>query len=269
MFIINPYSHAPGTLNASIQRLGLTSGLQNCYDAGDISSWPGSGEYWEDVSGNNIDAINGISAANATNNFTYAGTAGNQTASEYWSYTAAPSVFRIQIQTWMKSVHKNGGKCTYVGWANNVSSYSAFGIDTIDSRGLYGTAYTYPGFAIGVGDGSGGSTLGAITVDVRRADGNIAAQVFGTTVVPSGWTFTAVSLDEDAGTYVIQVNGSQQTGALSYSTPATTDGTVDMTISRSSPPSSYYINSLALWSAGLSAANLLLLYNLTKSKFGL
>jgi len=268
MFLISPFSHLPGTMLSAIQRIGATGSLQLCYDAGDISSWPGSGQYWEDVSGNNVDAINGTSAGDANLDYTFNGVVGGQSSGESWRNNLG--LFRIPLQSWMHAFHKNDAQLTIAGWSKG-SNKGMFNFNTLDINGDFG-GVAGPGIAFGPANGSGGSTLYAPVFNAFNGSEALVGAAQSTIVPPSNtWIFSAVSYNETTGAWVLQVNGTQETGTMTYSSPSASDGTKDgeIYLSSNGTGGTLELNSMAVWNRPLSASELTALYNAQATKFGL
>ena len=87
----------------------VTTGLQLYLDAGNASSYPGSGTAWTDLSGNNRDGT-------LTNGPTYSGTNGGSIvfdgSNDYVQCTGSLTVTAATFVTWIK---RNGSQGTYDG----------------------------------------------------------------------------------------------------------------------------------------------------------
>ena len=258
----------PTTMIDVIKHLGLQSGLQIVYDAGDADSWTGDVEEWTDVSGTATHAINGDSSGDTAYNFNFSGVIGRQSSNEFLERDAAGSNLRIPRASWMNALHKDGAALTIVQWARSSDGRGCGTIEFMDLDGVWGGP-AYPGVLFGLANGLGGTTLGTIIFDAVRGDGTIAARI-ETTLSPTfgPWQFSAFSFNEATGAWVAQLNGSEETGTTTYTTPSSSNGTSDAIIRRSTT-GEYKQNSFMLWTRALSSAELTALYNATKAKFGL
>lgn len=64
----------------------LRDGLQLHLDAGDIASWPGSGQTWNDIAGNGFQFHLGSGSGADSADPTFNGSPGGHSAAEYWSF---------------------------------------------------------------------------------------------------------------------------------------------------------------------------------------
>ena len=99
-----------------IDDLGLSTGLQLCLDAGDLASYPGSGQKWLDQA-QRYDFFLGATSGAAADDPTFNGVAGDLKDSTYWALDGT-QFFRYDTtnETWMQNLHKNGATYTFVGW---------------------------------------------------------------------------------------------------------------------------------------------------------
>ncbi len=111
-------------------------------------------------------------------------------------------------------------------------------------------------------------------MEVGNSSGGFAASlVAGSLTVPKGSAmFVALSADEATGSFVFQINGTQQTVSATYSSPsaaaaALTEANVSAGNNENTNTGRVY--NASWWNRALSAAELLSLYNSEKAKFGL
>lgn len=259
--LLNAYAFRPGTMLSAIQRLGYTSGLQLCLDASDIDSYA-SGQTWTDV-GLDHDFYRGTTSSAQASDPTHNGTPGGQSSSEYWSFDGADQFKKTTSNsTFLNSLSKNSAVFTFAG-------YGWWG-GTGDSLFLFATApaASSPGIFIRL---SAGSTQFGFTC---YNSGGIAFNgSAGATLSTGQWYFFGLTVDEGATTGSVVVNGTATSlGSVSYSSPSSSNPSDDATIgcvgSTFSPSGSRQAN-LAMWDVALTTTQLIALYDLTKSKFGL
>lgn len=260
----SPFNFAPGTMQAAIDRLGLTSGLKLCLDASDINSYSGSGQSWLDTSGNGYDFLRGSTSASQATDPTFNGVAGAQSSSEYWAFDGGDYfTYDTTNETWMQNIHKDSALFTLAGY-----SYMA-----AVSTALAGTDDLTAGIACWQLVISSGQKL---LFRPFQNGGSAAASIASTANIPlSQWVFWALSVNEAAGTGTIQLNGTQESPSTTYASPGTTNSGAAMKLAAlgtgSSPAASgsRFASFMAWEGAALSAAQLSSLYEVTKGKFGL
>jgi hypothetical protein len=264
----SPFAFQPGTMKSAIDRLGLTSGLKLCLDASDVNSYSGAGQSWLDTSGNGYDFFRGTTSASQSTDPTFNGSAGGQSSSEYWSFDGGDFfTYDSANETWMQNLHKDGAVFSFAAWVY---------IATTGTPQVFICTTQYPdriGFSFYC------SSIGTARFAVDNGTGQ--AYIEGTLSIPIGqWSFVGVSLTEatGAGGAVYQVNGTQETKTSTYTSPSSASASNITAIgygTDDSAPIDYILNggrmaSLVAWEGtAISAAELLSLYNATKSKFGL
>lgn len=100
------------SLIQAITLAGKTSGLRFAVDAGDINSWPGSGETLFDTSGNNEDFWLGTDGTGTYNpTFNPSGIAGNRSCTEYFSLNGT-GLFKMKsgLPAWANTMHKDSAQ---------------------------------------------------------------------------------------------------------------------------------------------------------------
>jgi len=115
-FVAPPIFGGRGTsLINEIKNEGLESGLKLCLDAGDINSWPGSGQLWKDLSGNgNHFYLGGGSGADGADP-TFNGTPGGLSQNEYFSVAGGDYFTLAQANPqWVKDLFRVGSASFFV-----------------------------------------------------------------------------------------------------------------------------------------------------------
>lgn len=147
---------------------GLGGNLALCLDAGDINSWPGSGQLWLDASGSGRHFTLGASASAASDDPTFVGNV-NGMGQEYFSFDGADGIRKETANdTFFNSLHKSGWDWTSVA----IMMHTADGV--LDGPGLNTrTSDWTTGNTIGVAVYKGSANRPATVV------GNGSAQVAG------------------------------------------------------------------------------------------
>lgn len=107
-----------GSFMGILQRLGLTSGLKLCLDAGDLASFPSStSQKWLDRSGGGHDFFRGVDAAAAADDPTFNGVVGKLSSAEYFSTDGGDSfTYDTAQESWMSNLAKNNATFTLLAW---------------------------------------------------------------------------------------------------------------------------------------------------------
>jgi hypothetical protein len=246
-----------------IRKLGLTSGLQICLDAGNDASYA-SGQSWLDTSGNGYDFFRGADGSATGTDPTFNGTAGARTASEYFSFDGGDYfTYDTTIETWMQALHQNNAVFTIAGWLL---------LTTGAVQTILGT----------LGGGVAGSSHG---INFQTTAGN-ALQLFvgnastGTTITSTAtfsaaWTFFAIALDESvgAGGGTFQINGTQEAFNSAYSSPSSSNASGNMQLGARGSAVGPIANTgrmatMNVWTRRLSDSELRTLYTITRLRFG-
>lgn len=250
----------------AIQQIGLSPGLKLCLDAGDINSWPGSGQKWLDVSGNGHDFFRGASGSAAGDDPTFTGTAGRQSGDDYWSHDGGDYFqYDAANEVWMNNLHKNNAVFAIAAWINLASlSQNNPIFANNDQAGTIGTTFyvfTDGRIVLAVGNG---------TTTVYNQAGD------GFTVPANTWTFVGVTMNEasDVATFIVNALAENNVGA--YASPTASDASNVYQIGRghhSSNPSFLLngsrVGSLAVWEGiAPSIGSLRLLFQETRGKYG-
>lgn len=189
------------SLRNIISGLGLSSNLVLCLDAADPSSYPGTGQTWEDVSGQSNGFFRGAGSGSASDDPTFNGTAGIYTESTYWSFDGTQFFSDDQTggQTFADTWHQNNGDWSLI-----------FGIYVIGSASTQGL-FTSSAFS------SGTPTTMSLELDsserptYRHVDGN--TETCATAATTSSWNFIGASYDEPGTTIYFQTNGTATNNA--------------------------------------------------------
>lgn len=256
-------SSEPRSLVDIISKLGLTSGLQLCLDAGDATSYPGSGQLWIDLSGNGYDFYRGTSSSSEGNDPTFNGSAGGLSANEYWSFDGGDYFTLAQANpTWVNNIPKDNAKLTIMVWAY---------LPAIASVGFAGTQGNLPS-NVGFLFGQSGTGFEAYTVSSDTSGVNNSFT--GPSLVRSAWSFTCVSIDESAGAGIWGVDATQTPFDATYvNTPATANSTYTMQIGTRGNGTVPLQNGsrmaeFAAWEGvALTSSQISDLYNLTRRRF--
>jgi hypothetical protein len=271
-FIGSPFAFLPGTMLAAIERVGVTSDLKLCLDAGDLNSYSGAGQSWLDTSGNGHDFFRGTTSASQSTDPTFNGTAGRQSSSEYWSYDGGDFfTYDTTNETWMQNIHKNNALFTIAAWIFVADSSQFQGI-----LGTSGNSNSNVGFFFQAGSTSAPSTNLSFGVQ----SGSALSLGISKSGVPTGsWCFVAFSLNEATGAYTMQINDSQDAGTEIYSSPSSSSASFTFMIGGNGGPSAPNVRlmasgsriaNLSAWEGvSLTASHLDSIFQVTRGKFGI
>jgi hypothetical protein len=225
----------PGPYSRSIQDIITSLGLpapKLLLEAGTLSSWPGSGQKWQDESGNGYDFFRGDDGTTGPRDPIFVGSIGGLSLSEYWTFPgpkgAAPGqwfTYDNPNEPWMDNLHKDGAKFTIV------TLVYPFGPATAGSRFIGDS-----GGGIGI---DFGIALTAVPVGVQRVrlwnGGPNAAQVFDSAdVVPlNQWSVQGISIDETAAAGVSINAGAVRLFDSTYTAPSAANASFPMQIATS------------------------------------
>lgn len=253
------------SLLSALTTLGLTTGLKLALDAGDIASWPGSGEKWLDTAGGGYDFWRGTGTGSDSADPTFNGTAGALTSGEYWSFDGGDYfTYDTTNETWMQNIHKDNAKVAWAGWV-----YLAGGLQTIfgnlnnNLAGGTGIAF-YP------------RADGTVRCRVRNGSGN-ALEITTTGTHPTGaWCFLSGRIDEavGAGGAALGINATFETFTSTYSSPSSGNASINLTIGScgTNEPieNGGRMAEFAMWEGTIpSQSDLTAIFNATKGRFGL
>lgn len=194
-----------------IQRIGADANLNFALDAGDINSWPGSGQEWIDANGSGNNFYRGTNNTTETGEPSFNGTAGRLSESDYWglpSLTAASFFTEVGTQSYFNNWHKDNAAFSILGVA-----YKPAG----SGGTLFATApLVSPGLILTVSSVNGRLTLqvsGGFTHTTTAA------------LTDNSLNFFAATVNEATGANgcTIQINGTQEFFSSTYSSPSGSD----------------------------------------------
>ena len=214
----------------------ITNGLQLHYDASNPSSYPGTGNIWYDLSGNNR---NGTLVNNSTFNSTVAGgVLSFNGTNQYISTTYIPNP-----------------TCTISIWFYNNLNYSDW------NRGIFST------FALGNYNGfyMGTSNIGSFRPSLNFwYNGNSSLSSISSAMAINTWY--NITVTSGAGTISIYLNG-----VLKNTISSSTNHAGELNIGRTRFDSNYwsgYIGNTMVYDRVLSGTEVLQNFNTIKSRFG-
>jgi hypothetical protein len=278
-FVPSPPYVVPTTMIDVIKHLGLTSGLKLCLDAGDANSYSGSGQVWSDLSGGGYHFNRGADSSAGSDDPTFNGVAGRQSASEYWSFDGGDEFRLAQSNpTWIENLHKNNAKYTFAAWVyvkGGVETQTIFA--TADSTADVGCFIPIVRLD--------GQYFFELVVNNANANGSNTTAFHPFSGIGNGsenplsldaWNFISLSYDEPSGVLIFWVNNTtREVTGSPYVNPSSAAATfvARMGMDTASPSldpvvSGTRFNSVAMWDTALTAAQLSSLYNATKAKFG-
>lgn len=268
----SPHYVVPTTMIDVIRHLGLTSGLKLCLDAGDVSSYSGSGQIWNDLSGGNYFFTRGANTNASSDDPTFNGVAGRQSASEYWSFDGGDAFFYNTTNPgWIENLHKDNAIWSLATWFY----YVAGGANTFSPIFLTADSGADVGFLFAV-DHDNNLSFFIVNNGVNITSPFALTASFNAVVTQNAWNFLAWSYTESTGAVNARVNGETGGGTIgSYTSPSSGSATLTARIGLASSavgkfPSGARLNSLAMWEgAAITADQKTALYNATKAKFGL
>jgi hypothetical protein len=266
-FIGSPFAFPPGTMLSAIQRLGLTTDLVLCLDAGDAASYDGSSQTWTDVSGQGNSFFRGSTSASQASDPTFNGSAGSQSASAYFSFDGGDWLTESSAHTFADSWHKNNAVWTFVMVFYRVSDAAHAIFYNSDGTTEHGVGIQIAGSDqapfVNAFNGSGSAALSL----------NPSAAL---ALTKNAWNFYAVALNEATGANgaTVRVNGNSESLTSTYSSPSSTNPTratlIGATGDTSLPlPSGSRLAAVAAWNTRLTDTNLENLYTLLKAKYSL
>lgn len=249
---------AGGSANSMIgilSDLGLTASLVCALDAGDITSYPGSGQTWSDTSGNGNHYQCGTTSGSDANDPTFNGVAGALDQSNYWSFDTNDYFSPATTTTFDDDWHKDNGTFTLaaVAWFNGSTVHSLGGNDSANIGGFWRI-----------------NNSEKISSQWTRTNGGSVNGFTGTTSVTlAAIQFVAVAYDEATTSFMGQVNATQDTDTFVAST-ATNNPTTDWFISNDTNGNRMGNNdrlyTMMAWNRKLSATELTTLYTALKAR---
>lgn len=265
--ILNPGS----SLVEVVGGLGLLSGLKLCLDAGDINSYDGISQVWNDVSGGGYNFNLGVTSSVEGSDPTFHGTAGAQTVSEYFSVDGADSFTLGQSNpTWMQNLHKAGMKFGVAAWIYRPTPGS---VDQV----YFATKNT--GTEVGFSFFANDDTNHAILTTVGNGSAEILQiGITSASLNTSAWNFVAISYDAGASianaAWIGSSSGSASASLSLTGTPSASSAAQTARIANSQNGSFPSLNGtrfkhLAIWEGVTPAhTDLLAIGTATRGKFG-
>ncbi|MER8652322.1 hypothetical protein [Mesorhizobium sp. M0586] len=193
----------------TVKKLGLTTNLKLCLDAGHEASLPAASTKWLDLSGGGYDFFRGATASSSTDDPTINGTAGARSQAEYLSFDGGDYCkYDTTNETWMLNCHKVGAKFTFLGWFlfSGFSATQRMCGDSISSNGVNtGTRWNMTTTAQQLFISSGGGQV--LSFNANHGS-------------PTGWQCLAVSIDAAGNAGIMMQNGVFTTGAATYVSPS-------------------------------------------------
>jgi hypothetical protein len=174
------------SLSTAISKAGLNTGLKVCLDAGASSSYSGSGQIWNDLSGNGHHFYLGSSSAVVSSEPVFQGTAGGLSKNEcfYSGFQGRGFTLTESNPAWVAALHKDNAKFTICTWLK----YRFSGYLNIARTGDGGT-----GMRLLIGTGSYVQYL------VYNYDTIVCNLQTPEWIVDNKWTFVGFSYDEVTG----------------------------------------------------------------------
>ena len=251
---------------------GLSASLQLCVDAGSATSYSGSGQVWNDLSGNSVNFNRGTDNSSSTDDPTFNGSSGGLSSSEFWSFDGG-DFFELENAnpSWIDTFHKDGATLTLMIWIK-------FAANNAGNTGIISTA--------GLDSGTFGISLvrdtAILRVAVEKNGGTVLQKDSGSGLSNGDWSLIGVSIDEngggasgwlyDTGTYA-QVSSSD-TWNPAYSTPGTDPASFRIHVGVAGDEAGALGNgdnvaAVFLFDAALTKANMDTIYDAQKGRFGL
>lgn len=251
----------------AIEDASQTTGLELCLDAGDIASWPGSGESWLDLSGNGYDFFLGTGTGGDARDPTFNGTPGALSSAEYWSSDGGDLfTYDTTNETWMQNLHKDNAAYSFLWVVYPVAGINnwAFG-DSANSNANVGLATNVSNASNATNNISNGSG----TAYARQAGQS------GYGAAGAEWQRVSTYLDEAGNLAAWARNDTLFSNVSgSYSSPSAADATYTFQIgspgnSVAQIPSGARYAVLCVWSTVLGQTNLKSVWNGIRGRWGL
>jgi hypothetical protein len=260
----------------TLKNLDLTTNLQVCLDAGDLNSWPGSGQVWKDLSGNGNDFNLGSSSSSDSADPTFNGVAGRKSTADYFSYDGGDrfTLAAASPPSWQSGMHKAGGKFTILQWAY--------------VGNLTGLAPSQTGFGCGDAANSSGptdyiaftnsaTTQNALSIAVTNgANAGVVNAKSTLLVTNNAWQMISVAIDVDTRAILFGINETTETVAsVGSASPSSADSHASLVLGAISgngdapvPINGCRIAATAIYTSALSASNLTSIFNASRDRFG-
>jgi hypothetical protein len=264
-------ARAPFATRDALTRLGLTTNLRLCLDAGDAASYPGSGQSWLDRSGGGYDFFLGTTSGADATDPVFNGTAGRKSSNEYWTPSGGDLfTYDSANESWMTALHQAGAQFTIAMWV-----YDPVPVTILNDAEMIRTA-TSSTAGTGVALSISSSFLKPV-LNVVNAGADVETILWGGLPESGKWNYIAISVDIVAGTYVTgwaagnpKSGGSgyaAESGSASYSSPS--GGAASVTMRLDFTDSQMRYRDLMIWSRALTSENLRSIWNATRLKYNI
>ncbi len=249
-------------LKQIIEGEGEESGLLVVLDAGDSSSYSGSGQTWSNlVSGAGTDFYRGADGSAGSDDPTFNGTAGGLSESEYWSFDGG-DFFQEVTSAWGDDpFHKDNATFTLLAIHWPVSG---------SGQGLFGNGFNSgASFYLSID-----ATKAYLTVRRAPSANALVADSGSASHTTSAINFMGMSLDEAAGSGGLrwQINNSTDSDTSTYTSPTGSNashafaiGAIDPTTNALSNGARVY--AAAIWNRAIGASALSSLYTACKTRW--
>lgn len=251
------------SLLSIIQRLGVSTNLVLCLDAGDSSSYT-SGQSWLDRSGNGYDFFLGADGSATATDPTFTGSAGGLTSGEYFALDGG-DYFKYDSanETWMTNIHKDNALFTLLTWFYPGGS----GLSTI--MGTSGNNLAHTGIFWSLNN-SNGNSLVAVTNGSGVA--SISNNLNFPNAIGNRWGMHALSIDEASSVGIRFYNGDNRVITSTYTTPsagaATATFQIGAVVDTGFALSGSRFGAVAAWSRALTLGEISMIYEATRRRFG-
>ncbi|MBZ9850122.1 LamG domain-containing protein [Mesorhizobium sp. CA14] len=251
-------------LYQQLDKLGLTSNLRLCLDAGAAASLPTGSTKWLDLSGGGYDFFRGVTVGAEGSDPTINGTANARSSAEFLSFDGGDYLtYDSANEGWMNNFHKAGAQWTVATWIWYAASTSAGFIGTNGNS-------VSPGFAVGM-NGSG-----KLATIVHNNSTQIINNATAASIPTGGWCFLANSFDSSGGATgnILAINGAYETATATLNSPSASNAAVTMQIgSRANGtvplPNGSRMAGFMIWEGrALNQAELTAVFNATRVRFG-
>lgn len=249
-----------------IGRLGLSTNLKLCLDAGDANSYT-TGQVWTDLSGTGTNVSRGGTTSAAGDDPTFNGTAGVKSAGEYFSFDGGDYFEVVTQPGWVSAMHQDNAKYTLLYWIRPVV-----------------TNATHPWFTtVTASVGEPGidfrcRSSGVLNIFVSNVDPDIGDQPLnrdGPAYAANAWQMMFVSVDEAAGgtASFIGINTTVTAFNGTYNVPSAGAALHDLRIganhTSSIAPNGTRIGMCAAWQGtALTQAQVSSIFGATRHRYG-
>lgn len=246
---------ANASLYEIISARGLTSNLKLCLDVASAACYGGSGQQLTDLSGNGAHFWRGETNSSEATDPTFNGTAGGNSASEYFSFDGGDDLTcQLAVQSWMSALHQNNALFTLIMVIEAVALSTGVHFSTCgggSDTGVY------------IGSASDGAKIPATEMHFQVF--NAGSLVYNQSLPVR--RLIAISVDESANVMNVVADGANSPATCTYSSPSAGAATNTIRIGRGGASATYSVNNTkfnmaALWQGvALSGADLVNLYN--------